>query len=127
MTDKKFFGWKFGADLTDAQADLLEPVVDVMTEMLQQALLLPPDWDRAKSQHEIALALVEHTGAAAGLINDISMALISEQNEDEKLLLLNQKATQLRSLWMLVATIAAKAIVNLDEQLKGDEPSDSNS
>lgn len=117
---KKFHGWRFGGDLEDAQAELLEPVVDVMTEMLQTALLLPPEWDRQKSQHELALALVEHTGAAAGLINDISMTLVTEQNPEEQLHQLNLKATQLRSLWLLVATIAAKAIVNLDATLNGD-------
>lgn len=121
MTQGNFVGWRFGGNLTAAQADLLEPVVDVMTEMLQQALRLPADWDKQKSQHEIALALIEHTGAAAGFINDISFLLVEEKNPEEQLLQLNQKATQLRQLWLIVATLAAKAVVNLDAQLRNDD------
>lgn len=119
MSDKDFRGWRFGGHLSPAQADQLEPAVDVMTEMLQQLLFLPPHWDMPKAQHEIALALVEHTGAGAGIINDISMLLVTEHNADEKLLQLNMKATQLRKMWIITAVLAIKAVINLDEQLKG--------
>lgn len=117
----QFRGWKFGGNLTDAQADQLEPMVDVMTEMLQQGLMLPADWVRPKSQHELALALIEGTGSAAGSINDISMTLVSEKNEDEKLFQLNLKATNLRKQWILIAVMAVMAVINLDKQLKGED------
>ncbi len=121
QNDKKFFGWRFGTNLTDAEANLLEPMVDVMTQMLQNALMLPPEYDREKSQHEMALHVMEHAGAAAGLINDISMSMMVEQNMEEKQKLLLMKTATLRVLWVHVATLAAKAVVNLDQSLKEDE------
>lgn len=121
MSERTFHGWRIGAHLTPYQADQFEPFVDIMVEMLQTALTLPADWDRQKSQHELALAIVEHSGAAAGLINEISMLLLTEKNPDEQLAQLNAKATRIRALWLLVATIAAKAIQNLDQQLKGED------
>lgn len=121
---KKFFGWKFGTNLTEPQAALLEPMVDVMTEMLQDALFMPAEFDRVKSQHEMALHIIEHAGAAAGLINQISMTLITEKNEEEKLRLMNSMASTLRVMWVHVATLAAKAVVNLDNTLKDSEPND---
>ena len=120
MSDKQFFGWQIGSNLTPHEADLLEPMVDVMIEMLQEALLLPPEWDRQKSQHEIALHLMRGLGEATNDINDISMLLVTEQNPDEQLLQLNARATQLRKRWLAVAVMATKAIINLDQQLNGD-------
>lgn len=115
----EFHGWKFGGNLTEAQADQLEPLVDVMTEMLQQALLLPAGWLRQKSQHEIVLSMIAGLGNAAVGINDISTLLETEKNEDEKLLQLNLRAAQLRDNWLKVAVVAVLAITNLDNQLQG--------
>lgn len=117
----QFRGWKFGGNLTDAQADQLEPMVDVMTEMLQQALGLPAHWLQQHTQHDIALALVEGTGKAASTINEISMMLLTQKNPDEQLLQLNQMATQLRQHWITVAVMAILAVNNLDKQLKGED------
>lgn len=130
MTNKQFYGWKFGGDLTPEQADLLEPFVDIFTNALQTLIYIntSPEYRIiAATQHELALTATAVLGRAAGLINSITLALAEEQNKDEQLLLLNEKATKLRGAWLELIALTSIAVNNLDKTLNGENDDGSNS
>lgn len=119
--DKKFHGWKFGGNLTDKEADDMEVHVDVMTETLQQLILVNTLNLTKQSPHALLLTLTEYVGRAAGLVNEISMMLVSEHNEDEKLRRMNEMAGQLRHFLILITALSNVSVVALDKTLKGDD------
>lgn len=116
-----FQGWRIGHNLTEEQAEELEPLVDLLEESLIDSLTIPPLY-RTVALHDVLLRLVQYIGGAASTVIDIGWAIHAGDGT-----LADTLAQNLRTLLVRVVALSVTALYNLDNRIKaGNDDKENN-